>query len=68
MLQSSPTQRMQLKSPGLLVGDVVVAIDGQPVPHDADRRAWVAQQLVDAAASATGLRWLQAVNRSRRSE
>ncbi|MHB9077877.1 MAG: hypothetical protein ACYC3X_10315 [Pirellulaceae bacterium] len=34
---------------GLLVGDVIVAINGQEVPRDEQQRAWVTTQLVSAA-------------------
>lgn len=51
MLQAPTGTTDDLQLPGLLLGDVITAIDGEPVPDGdgADRRAWVAQQLVDAA-------------------
>jgi cytochrome c551/c552 len=49
MLQSSSDAANIAALPGFLVGDVVVAIDGQPAPRDTDSRAWAAQRLVDAA-------------------
>ena len=38
MLQSAPAGTNDTLLPGFLVGDVVVAIDGQPVPQDTDNR------------------------------
>ena len=49
MLATPPVPPDAAQVPGLLVGDVVTAIDGAPVPDDADRRAWIARQLLDRA-------------------
>ena len=35
--------------PGLLMGDVIVAVNGQPVPIDSTGRAWLVQTLIEAA-------------------
>ncbi|MBM4092462.1 MAG: hypothetical protein FJ276_24020, partial [Planctomycetes bacterium] len=35
--------------PGLEVGDVIVAVDGQPVPEGRTGRPWVAARLIEAA-------------------
>lgn len=52
MLQSDPARQPPAgTSCGLLVGDVIVAVDGHPVPQVRDRRAWVAEQCLAAAAA-----------------
>ncbi|MHB0955372.1 MAG: hypothetical protein ACYC0X_03240 [Pirellulaceae bacterium] len=54
MLQSDPTTKPPATVAGLLVGDIIVAIDGQGVPYDGQPRTWVIEQLVSAAVSEAG--------------
>ena len=40
--------------PGLLMGDVIVAVNEQPVPTDSTGKAWTARTLIEAVGSQSG--------------